>query len=471
MKLKSLRLSIACGPFAVLIAVSLLGGAVNVEAVTQTVIYSFQGIPDGMYPVGAVVFDKARNLYGVTTNGGDGGSDCFLGSCGTVYQLTPSGTSGGPWVETVIYNFKGKSQNDGEDPYSGLLIDDAGNLYGATGYGGSGNCTLVGTSVGCGTVFELSPPPQPGGQWSETILYNLQGGSDGYLPYGDLTVDKAGNIYGSTLYGGGYGICDENIYPNCGTVFRLGPPQGPGGAWQETVLYSFKGEGVSFYDPVVDGADPNGGLTLDSAGAIYGTTQYGGLAMACGGSAEGSGCGTVFKLVPPVVQNQPWAEQVLYRFQPPPDGSYPFAGVILDEQGNVYGTNIFGGASLGGTLFKLSPSSEPSGLWIETILHNFGSIPYDGVIPEAKPTLEQSGNLYGRTIGGGPRSRGTVFHLDLRNNNYNIVTHFKGGPSGGHPNNSLKLGPYGNVYMTTADGGTANLDCDNGCGTVIQLSP
>jgi uncharacterized repeat protein (TIGR03803 family) len=467
MRLISLRFSIAYCSSAVLVGLCLLGGAVNADAVTQTVIYSFQGIPDGMYPVGGVVFDKAGNLYGVTTNGGNGGSDCFLGSCGTVYQLTPSGTGGGPWTETVIYNFKGKSQNDGEDPYSGLLIDGAGNLYGATGYGGTGNCTLVGTSVGCGTVFKLSPPPQPGAQWTETILYNLQGGSDGYLPYGDLTVDKAGNIYGSTLYGGGYGICDENIYPNCGTVFRLSPSQNPGGPWLETVLYRFKG-GVP-YGSMTDGANPNGGLTLDGVGALYGSTQYGGNG-GCDASA-GTGCGTVFKLVPPAAQHGSWIEQVLYRFHMPPDGSYPFAGVILDEQDNVYGTNTVGGANTGGTLFKLSPPSEPTGLWIETILHNFGSIPYDGVIPEAKPTLEQSGNLYGTTIGGGPRSRGTVFHLDLRNNNYNIVTHFKGGPTGGNPNNSLKLGAYGNVYMTTADGGIANLDCDNGCGTVIQLGP
>ncbi len=134
----------------------------------EKVLYSFQGGPnDGEYPAGGVVFDKAGNLYGATT---DGGGECPPAQCGTVFQLAPPAQKGDPWTETVLYIFKGNGSGDGNTPAGSVIMDAAGNLYGTTGYGGTGNCVLLGTKVGCGTVYELSPTTQKGGAWTETVL-------------------------------------------------------------------------------------------------------------------------------------------------------------------------------------------------------------------------------------------------------------------------------------------------------------
>ena len=138
----------------------------------EKVLYSFQGgANDGSFPAGGVVFDSKGNLYGATTYGGL--TACAIGGCGTVFQLSPPVHKGDPWNETVIYQFRGQGVNDGGVPGGGLIIDAAGNLYGVTGYGGSGDCVLLGLRAGCGTVYELSPPRQKGGAWKETILYSF----------------------------------------------------------------------------------------------------------------------------------------------------------------------------------------------------------------------------------------------------------------------------------------------------------
>jgi hypothetical protein len=166
----------------------------------EKVVYSFQGIPDGSAPIGAVVFDKQGNLYGATQDGGS--SSCHSANeCGTVFQLAPPITKGAPWTETVLYVFKGNASNDGTTPFGGLVIDTMGNLYGTTAYGGTGDCVLLGSKLGCGTVYELSPPAQKGGAWTETVLYSLKGGKDGYFPNGDLVFDSGGNLYGATEFG------------------------------------------------------------------------------------------------------------------------------------------------------------------------------------------------------------------------------------------------------------------------------
>jgi uncharacterized repeat protein (TIGR03803 family) len=162
----------------------------------EKVLYSFQGIPDAASPVGGVVFDQQGNLYGTASMGGPNGTQ------GTVYQLSPPIKKGGAWTEQVLYAFQGKSMNDGQIPSGGLIVDGAGNLYGVTAYGGKGGCLLLGTLVGCGTVYEMSPPKQKGGKWTETILYSFQGGKDGYYPSGTLVFDGTGNLYGATLFGG-----------------------------------------------------------------------------------------------------------------------------------------------------------------------------------------------------------------------------------------------------------------------------
>jgi hypothetical protein len=294
----------------------------------EKALYSFQGSPDAATPAGGVVFDQQGNLYGAALGGPQY-------SQGTVFQVAPPVKKGDPWTEAVLYVFQGKPLNDGQIPTGGLVIDSVGNLYGVTGYGGAGGCILLGNPVGCGTVYEMSPPKEKGGKWTETILYSFQGGKDGYFPWGDLVFDSAGNLYGSTYYGGGYGSCNSPFYQYCGTVFRLSPPKTKGGKWTENVLYAFKSG--------KDGGNPNGGLILDDEGAIYGTTYVGGISTSCV-FTEFIGCGTAFKLTPPTKQKGVWRERVLYRFKGnPKDGLHPVVGLTRDRLGWLYGTTIGGG--------------------------------------------------------------------------------------------------------------------------------
>ncbi len=333
------------------LAVATYAPAQSVVPSTDTVLHVFQGGNDGALPAGGVVLDAKGNVYGATTYGGNGGTDCLAGSCGTVYELTPPAQPGGAWTETILYNFGGKSHNnDGELPNGGLVMDAVGNLYGVTAYGGAGNCLLLGGDDGCGTVFELSPPSQPGGAWRKVTIYSFQGGTDGDLGIGNLTFDQAGNLYGATEYGGGFGSCNAPFYQNCGTVFELSPPGTQGSAWTEKVLYSFKGG--------TDGANPNGGLVFDKDGAIYGTTYFGGtvyrtgqLEMACQ-AAGGVGCGAVFKLE---TAAGTWNETILYRFQGTPDGSSPQGSLVVGQEGRLYGTTI-GGAERNRNNIRANPT-------------------------------------------------------------------------------------------------------------------
>src|SRR5580704_17794308 len=233
------RARIPIGLLAILGAVFVFAPPASAEW-KEKVLYSFQGLPnDGAYPAGGVVFDKAGNLYGATTDGG--ANNCpGIAQCGTVFQLQAPAQNGGAWTENLLYVFKGVNSNDGNTPVGGVIFDQAGNLYGTTAYGGTGNCMLFGGRVGCGTVYVLMPPKQKGGKWTEKILHSFQSGKDGYFPWGDLTVDSAGNLYGATEYGGGYGSCNAPYYQYCGTVFKLSPPKTKGGKWREQVLYAFR---------------------------------------------------------------------------------------------------------------------------------------------------------------------------------------------------------------------------------------
>src|ERR1035438_880625 len=179
---------------------------------TYTVLYSFTGGADGDYPQGRVVLDQLGNLYGTTSPKGNGGGPCnTIGGCGTVWELTPSH---GGWIETTLYDFCSlPSCSDGTSPWGDLILDSAGNLYGTTLYGGSSGCL----GLGCGTVFELMP--NGNGGWKESILYTFSGTSDGVWPYSGVIFDKNGNLYGTTLYGGSSGCGGLG----CGTVFELMP--------------------------------------------------------------------------------------------------------------------------------------------------------------------------------------------------------------------------------------------------------
>lgn len=215
----------------------------------------------GDAPYGGVAIGKDGVLYGTTKNGGSNSGE------GTVFSVTPSATPGGAWTETVLYNFYSYA-GDGVEPEASVVIDYSGVLYGTTFEGGTYNY---------GTVFSLTPPSSPGGAWTEAILYNFSGGSDGGRPAASVVIGRHGVLYG-TAGAGGTG--------NGGVVFSLEPRTSPGGSWTETVLHAFTG---------ADGSGPVSPVVIGSGGVLYGTTEYGGSSNGCGNDG---GCGTVFSLAP-----------------------------------------------------------------------------------------------------------------------------------------------------------------------------
>ena len=303
----------------------------------------------GSFPRGGLVADREGILYGTTAAGGAHG-------VGTVFELEPDGHGG--WKETVLHSFDG---TDGGYPEAGLIFDAAGNLYGTTSYGGA---------HGGGTVFELAPDGQGG--WHETVLHSFNF-RDGRLPAAGLTFDFAGNLYGTTYSGGASGA---------GTVFELSP-DGHGG-WNETVLHSFNGR---------NGNEPVASVIFDAAGNLYGTTYY-------GGAHNG---GTVFELAPN--GHRDWKETVLHSFNEPSQvGSS--AGLVFDTAGNLYGTTDLGGPRKYGTVFKLSPNGHSP--WEETVLHSFKDQP--GAYPNDL-IFDTQGHLYGTTIGDEDTTFGSVFEI------------------------------------------------------------
>jgi uncharacterized repeat protein (TIGR03803 family) len=332
------------------------------------VVYNFHGGSDGEYPSGRLYFDSKGNAYGTTQEGGS--SKC---NCGTVYELSPSQ---GGWKETVLYRFNNNRNHiDGLTPYSGLIADAAGNLYGTSITGGTYNW---------GTVYELSPNSH--GYWTERVLWSFQSptlGTDGSLIYGALAIDASGNLYGATYAGGSNQFCSGTT--GCGAVFELSP--GADGVWTERIIYNFQGGS--------DGARSYAELIFDNAGNLYGTTLYGGST-----GCSGLGCGTVFELSP--VADGTWTESVLHAFsESGRDGLYPRSGVVFDQAGNLDGVTSYGGMSNWGSVFSLTPVS---GVWTETQLYSF-ALP-SGVIPSTTPVIDASGNIYGTTLTGGTNRTG-----------------------------------------------------------------
>jgi len=429
-------------------AAALFAGSALAAGWQEKVLYSFQGYPDGDTPAGGVIFGKDGNLYGATQGGGNGAAP------GAVFQLSKQGSA---WKETLIYSFQGKANNDGDIATSGLISDKDGNLYGTAGYGGAGHCIFFGSDAGCGLVYKLSPPAKKGGAWTETVIYSFQGNKDGDFPQGDLVFDHAGNLYGATQFGGGFGSCDP-FYPYCGTIFELSPPKQKGGKWTEKVLYSFRNKN--------DGADPNGSLVLDRKGAIYGTTY-------CGGDAPcqnlQSGDGVVFRLKPPVMQGGGWTYNVLYTFRGS-DGAGPNGGLIFDFKGTLYGTTSGGGSQQGGVVFALAPPMNKSATWTETPLHEFDDGP-GGVLPGGL-ILDSTGKLLG-VARGGKLPGGVVFRMTQQTGNnwtYAVLYNFAGPPDGRWPGAALISDSKRGLYGTTLSGGSGTV-CQGGCGTVFKVWP
>src|SRR5579863_4676955 len=197
----------------------------------EKVLYSFQGLPDGSVPAGGVVFDTHGNLYGATTEGG--ANSCpGIAQCGTVYQLTPPATKGDAWTETVLYIFLGKNHNDGNTPAGGVMIDAAGNLYGTTAYGGAGNCILLGTNVGCGTVYDCRLRRKRVGHGERPCCTTSRATPMASFPLAIWSLTSR-EIFMARRSTEGYGSCNPSFYQHCGTVFKLSPPKTKGGKWTE----------------------------------------------------------------------------------------------------------------------------------------------------------------------------------------------------------------------------------------------
>jgi uncharacterized repeat protein (TIGR03803 family) len=350
----------------------------------ERVIYNFTGGNDG---IGSndLIADRAGNLFGTTFNGGGSAG------AGTVYEISPPVQPGGAWTETILFSFSYAALDSGIGPLGRLVMDSAGNLYGTTWLGGP---------QGGGVAFELSPPAVQGGAWTYSLLYAF-GGAGLSSPELGLALDKAGNLYGTTA-SGGTGACGGG----CGGVFKLAPPSQPGGAWTETVLFNFSGTFET-------GGGTSGGLTMDARGALYGTTYRG----------SGGQAGTVFRLTPPNTKGGHWTHTVLYAFAGFADGADPQAEVVFDKNGNLYGVTSYGGSggpncfgSPCGTVFQLTPT--PTGPWTHTVLYSLNG-GTDSGYPERSLTLDAAGNLFGTAgIGGDPSCTGgngdgcgTVFRL------------------------------------------------------------
>jgi len=343
------------------------------------VLFSFNW-NDGASPRGRLVFDSAGNLYGTTTYGG-GPSGCyFTGDCGVVFKLTHN--SDASWSESVLHTFTGEG-GDGSNPDGTLIFDAAGNLYGTSQWGGRG----------MGSVFQFVPNTD--GNWTEHIIYGFAfDGSSGAYPWSDSVVfDAAGNLYGTTAYGGEPGCSPRgNGCYGLGVAFELTP--NADGSWSEKVLHSFTAG--------KDGATPTGASVLDASGNLYGTTFWGGA---------NNGNGNVYKLSPN--SDGTWTQHVLHQFTGGTDGGEPFSGVIFDAAGNLYGTTTVGGnlsfcnGAGCGVVFRLTPTS--SGIWHYRVLHAFEDAP--GAGPAATPIFDAAGNLYGTTNGDGFKTFGSVYEI------------------------------------------------------------
>jgi len=400
------------------IAISLLFLVTFAYAGTEKVIYTFQGGTDGFRPYSSLIFDQAGNLYGTTYYGG--GDACSFG-CGTVFELSPDGQGG--WTESVLYRFTGGQ--DGEQPFAGLILDPQGNLYVTTlgpGYG-------YGCPPSCGSVFELSPGSAG---WTITVLHDFLGGADGDQPITQLAMDAAGNLYGTTGFGGANGS---------GVIYRLSKTKSS--TWNFAALPFTAGQ-------------PQGSPIVNKDGTIYGA--------ALGGPYN---CGVLYSFS--LNAQKKVVKKVLYAFKGGRDGGIPL-GLAQAQDGSFYGVSPQNYQQPcvippGGSAFHLTQNQ--SGGWTNQIIYKFNTTP--AIAPVSGVLIAPSGNLFGFTddYAGGvyeltPQSDGTFSESTLYG--------FTGGSDGWDPWGVPVMDASGNLYGVTFQGGN-NCAFDIQCGTVFEVTP
>ena len=393
------------------------------------ILHSFTGGTDGNGPNGPLLADHNGNLYGITIAGG--GSGCGGAGCGTVFEVTPAGN--GRWTEQILYAFTGTG--DSGAPQGNLVQDAAGNLYGFTK--GDYCCYTA--------VFELSPGS---GGWNLSQIWT-QSASPGLL------LDAAGDLYGEI---------GQGEY-KAGAIGELSPGYN---GWAYADLYDFcrySHSGISQPSPLTcpDGWGIQSPLTWDTIGNLYGTMFFGGNYQYCGGSA---GCGVAFRMTPN--GDGTWTYHVLHRFaQSNSDGSYPYAGLVVDASGNAYGATWAGGKYGNGTFYKLTPTKH--GLWKETILYEFPNCK-NGCGPNESLVFDKAGNLYGAAAGGNMTcsgySCGVIYKFTPQKNGKwkYIVLHKFNWTDGSGPL-GVTLDGKGNIFGTTFGGGKYGWD------TAFEITP
>ena len=378
----------------------------------------------------------------------------LMAGCAAPASLTPGISSGGQPLTaarrfSALHFFTGPP--DGSWPNAGRLVfDKAGNLYGATILGGSGNCNFRGKRAGCGAIFELSPHPHGG--WTKRIIYSFTSLADGAEPYSTLTLDSSGDIYGVTTAGGNKG-CLWPYYRGCGTIFELVPHRG---AWKKHVLHVFSGG--------PDGGNPFAGLILDN-GTLYGTAHCGGGLYSC--YASGSGAGVFFALRR---SGAYWTESILRVFGAE-TGSNPSGDLTAKDGNTIFGTTI-------ASVYMMSRAS-PSAPWSETTLFLFPEAHRStGWGPTGGLALDAAGNLFGVTSEGGDFSKcsqgcGVVFELSRSSGtswSEAVLYTFSGGSDGATSTAGIAIGADGGLFGTTTNGGDVNCNNGAGCGVVFSVT-